>query len=129
MLPVTNAFRENIYASERQILARATIHMEAFGDQAPLAITNLTTNLQGKVVGSSAENSGVYKTASGQYLLGPTNAAWLEGTTTNYSNVGSLNGTTDDKQNAALNQRGLQLFGFNVLGIRRIDLARRNNFG
>jgi hypothetical protein len=115
MLPVTNAFRENIYASERQILARATIHMEAFGDQAPLAITNLTTNLQGKVVGSSAENSGVYKTASGQYLLGPTNAAWLEGTTTNYSNVGSLNGTTDDKQNAALNQRGLQLFGFNVL--------------
>lgn len=115
MLPVTNAFRESIYAAERQILARATIHMTAFGEQAPLPIEGLTTNLQGKVVGSSAENSNLYKTASNQYLLGPTNAAWVEGSNTNYANVGSLNAVTDDKANAAVGQRGLQLFGFNVL--------------
>jgi hypothetical protein len=115
MLPVTNAFRENIYAAERQILARATIHMDAFGDQAPLSIDGLMSNMQGKVVGSTAENSNLYKTASNQYLLGPTNVAWAETGNTNYANIGSLNGTTDDKTNAATGQRGLQLFGFNVL--------------
>lgn len=115
MLPVTNDFRESIYAPERQILARATIHMEAFGDQAPLPIENLTTNFLGKVVGSSAENSNLYKTASNQYLLSPSNPAWAEVANTNYTNIATLNSATDDKVNAAVGQRGLQLFSFNVL--------------
>lgn len=115
MLPVTNAFRENIYAPERQILARATIHMEAFGQQAPMAIEGLTTNMIGKVKGLTADNSNVYKTYSDQYLQAPNSSLWTEREDTNYANVASLNGITDNTENTASGKRGLQLFGFNVL--------------
>ena len=117
MLPVTNAFRESIYAPERMILARATIHIDAFGKETPLPFLGLKSDMQGKVAGSSAENSNVYKSMSGGALVSPSNVKWQEKTNQNYANVSVVDGTTDDVINTAINERGSQLFGFNVLDI------------
>lgn len=115
MLPVTNAFRDSIYAAERQILARATINIKAFGTEGPIPFSNLKGNLQGKISGSLAENPHKFKSASYSSLYSPTNAAWVEQATTEYTKAATLDGTTSDKINAATGQRGLQLFSFDVI--------------
>lgn len=112
MLPVSDSYRNAVYATEREFQSRATIKMDAFSQTAPWTYSE-TENFANKISGSTVENPNIAKFAKATTLQIPGMIA-TECSQSYYDAMKTVDTNPFDIYSASSGQFGQLLVSFDI---------------